>query len=132
LIVLDASAAVDLLLRLGAVARIEARLLQFGETLHVPYIFDVEVLEAFRRRALRRELTGHRAGEALEDFAALDVIRYPHLPLVERIWALRSNVSVFDAAYLALAEALDAPVVTADARLARSPGHRTRVELYAR
>lgn len=129
---LDASAAVDLLLRLGAVARIEARVLRSGETLHVPYLFDVEVLQAFRRRALKRELTGPRAGEALEDFAALDVIRYPHLPLVERIWALRSNVSVFDAAYLALAEALDAPLVTADAKLARAPGHRTRVELYTR
>ena len=131
MIVLDASAAVDLLLRLGAVASIEARLLRPGETLHVPYIFDVEVLQAFRRRALRRELTGNRASEALEDFAALDVVRYPHLPLIERIWTLRSNVSVFDAAYLALAEALDAPVVTADAKLARAPGHHARVELYA-
>ncbi len=131
MIVLDASAAVDLLLRLGAVARIEARLLRSGETLHAPYLFDVEVLQALRRRALRRELTGHRADEALEDFAALDVVRYPHLPLIERIWTLRSNVSVFDAAYLALAEALDAPVVTADVKLARAPGHHARVELYA-
>ena len=132
MIVLDASAAVDLLLRLGAVDRIEARLLRSGETLHVPFIFDLEVLQAFRRRALRRELTGHRAGEALEDFAALDVIRYPHLPLIERIWTLRSNVSVFDAAYLALAEALHAPLVTADAKLALAPGRRARIELYVR
>ncbi|HEX9546402.1 MAG TPA: type II toxin-antitoxin system VapC family toxin [Acidimicrobiales bacterium] len=131
MIVLDASAAVDLLLRLGAVASIEGRLLRQGETLHVPYIFDVEVLQVFRRRALRRELTGPRSPEALEDFAALDVVRYPHLPLMERIWTLRSNVSAFDAAYLALAEALDAPVVTADAKLARAPGHRARIELYA-
>ncbi len=77
-------------------------------------------------------MTGHRASEALGDFAALNVVRYPHLPLVERIWTLRSNVSVFDAAYLALAEALDAPVVTADAKLARAPGHHARVELYVR
>ncbi len=132
MIVLDASAAVDLLLRLGAVAAIEARLLRQGETLHVPYVFDVEVLQAFRRRALRRELTGHRADEALEDFAALEVVRYPHLPLIERIWTLRSNVSVFDAAYLALAEALDAPLVTADAKLARAPIINTRIELYGR
>jgi predicted nucleic acid-binding protein len=68
----------------------------------------------------------------LEDFAALDVVRYPHLPLIERIWTLRSNVSAFDAAYLALAEALDAPVVTSDAKLARAPGRHARIELYAR
>ncbi len=130
MIVLDASAAVDLLLRIGASARIEERLLLSGETLHVPHLFDAEVLQALRRRAFNRELTSGRSREALEDLAALDVTRYPHFPLIERIWALRQNLSVFDAAYVALAEALDAPVVTADAALARTSGHRATVELF--
>ncbi len=130
MIVLDASAAVDLLLRIGAFGRIEERLLRSGETLHVPYVFDAEVLQTLRRWALKHELTLERGREALDDFVALEVTRYPHLPLVERIWALRENLSAFDAAYVALAEALAAPVVTADSALARTSGHRATVELF--
>lgn len=130
MIVLDASAAVDLLLRIGACSRIEERLLRPGETLHVPYLFDIEVLQTLRRRALKHELTLERSREALDDYAALDVTRYPHLPLIDRIWALRQNLTACDAAYVVLAEALAAPVVTADAALARTHGHKATMELF--
>lgn len=99
--------------------------------MHVPHLFDAEVLNALRRRILKRELTLGRSQEALDDYFALDLRRYPIPPLAQRIWALRETVSAFDAAYLALAEALDAPVITADSRLHSSSGHRARVELYS-
>jgi predicted nucleic acid-binding protein len=60
----------------------------------------------------------------------MSVTRYPVAALLTRIWRLRDNLTAFDAAYIALAEALDAPVLTTDAALARSSGHRARVELY--
>ncbi|HEX9269633.1 MAG TPA: type II toxin-antitoxin system VapC family toxin [Candidatus Limnocylindria bacterium] len=130
LIVLDASAAVDYLLAIGAFERIAARIGSAGETLHAPELLDVEVVQGLRRLVRQARLTSARAEAALGDLAGLRIRRYPHRRLIDRIWELRDNVTVFDAAYLALAEALDAPVVTADAALARSPGHRVLVELY--
>jgi predicted nucleic acid-binding protein len=67
--------------------------------------------------------------EALEDLADFPITRYPHTPLLSRIWELRHNVTAYDAAYLALAEALPAPLITRDAKLAAVAGHRARVEL---
>lgn len=92
---------------------------------------QAEVLQALRGRLLKGQLTLPRSREALQDFADLAVTRYPHLPLVDRIWQLRENASIFDAVYIALAEALDASLVTADAALARVPGVRARVEIFA-
>lgn len=131
MIVLDASAAVDLLIDVEPhAARIEDRLGRPGETLHTPYLFDAEVLQGLRGHALRGVLSRARAREALEDLAALKITRYPYLSLLERMWVLRENLTAFDAAYVALAETLGAPLVTTDARLARAGGHRARVELY--
>jgi len=79
---------------------------------------------------LGRQLTDRRGQEALDDFSQMPVTRYPALPLLSRIWRLKQNLSGFDAAYIALSEALDVPLVTADAAMARSPGHRARIELY--
>lgn len=68
--------------------------------------------------------------QALVDFRDLQVVRYPYLPLLDRIWELGPNLSAHDAAYVALAEILDAPLVTADEKIARAPGHVARIEVY--
>lgn len=76
-----------------------------------------------------REMDAERSEQALEDLADLPLNRYPHDIFLPRIWALRRNLTAYDAAYLALAEALDAPLITRDAALARAPGHRARIEV---
>ena len=129
-LVVDASAAVDYLLAFGAFERIGERFAAPGETLHAPHLLDIEVTHALRRLAARATITTARAEAALEDYAALRVRRHSHLPLLPRMWELRANVSAFDAAYVVLAEALDAPLITADAALARAPGHMAAVEVY--
>ncbi len=128
--VVDASAVVDLLLRLASYDRIQARLARSGESLHAPFLLDAEVLQAVRGYALRRQLSPSRAVEALEDFGELRITRYPHLPLVPRVWELRNNFSAYDALYVGLAEALNAPLVTSDGALARARGHHARLEIY--
>ena len=131
MIVLDASSVVAVLLYRGPGAeRIRERIESPGESLHVPHLMDLEVLHALRRQALRGALSLGRGAEALEDLASIMFVHYPHTSLMERIWELRENLTVYDAAYVVLAEALDAPLVTMDARLAQAPGHRAAVELY--
>lgn len=129
LIVLDASAAIDLLVGIGAHERIRERIVRRGEDLHAPYLLDVEIVSGLRRLERDGRVTRERAAEALEDLRDLAVRRYPHLGLIERVWQLRHNVTTADAVYIALAEALDAPLITADGRLARAPAHAARVEL---
>ena len=130
MIVVDASAAVDYLLAAGAFDRIATRFAAPSQSLHAPHLLDVEVAHALRRLAISRTISASRAEDALEDFASLRVRRYPRRPLLPRIWQLRSNMSAFDAACVALAEALDASLVTADGALARAPGHSAKIELY--
>lgn len=129
MIVPDASVVVELLLGTSRAARASERLLADGESLHVPHLLDLEVAQAVRRYFLSGELTGQRGSEALEDLAALPLIRYPHEPFLRRIWALRRNVTAYDAAYLALAEALGARLITCDSGLASSTGHQVAIEL---
>lgn len=131
MIVVDASAVLDYVLWIGAAERIARRISGAGEALHAPYLLDVEVAHALRRYALRGTLSAARGAEALSDVAQMRLRRYPHVPLLPRIWELRENLSAFDAAYVALAEALEAPLVTSDAALARAPGHRARIEVFA-
>ena len=97
--------------------------------MHAPHLLDVEVAHAMRRWVFQGGLTARRGREALEDFESLSIERYPHGPLIPRIWELRESVTAYDAAYLALAEVLDAPLVTRDARLARATGHAASIEL---
>lgn len=127
MIVLDASAAVELLLNTAAGGRIAARLAGAG-TLHSPHLIDVEIAQTLRRLAARGEITMERAALALEHWAKLDIERYAHAPFLHRIWALKENFSAYDAAYVALAEVLQAPLVTGDQRLANAPETRARIE----
>lgn len=101
------------------------------EELHAPHLVDVEVLHALRRLVRLHHLSADRASDARADFADLTIVRYPHEPLADRIWELRNNLSAYDAAFVALSEALDVPLVTSDGRLARTNGHDAKIELFA-
>jgi predicted nucleic acid-binding protein len=129
LIVVDASAVLEVLLRTEASEAIGRHLFAPGESLHAPHLIDVEIAQVLRRYASRGEITGFRGKQAIEDLAGLAMTRYPHDLLLGRMWAMRHNVSACDAAYLALAEALDAPLITRDARLAAAPARRARIVL---
>lgn len=129
MIVLDASAALDLLLVTPSGRRIAQRIASAKETLHAPHLIDLEVAQVLRRYTAARQIDEARAGEVLEDLSDLDLYRYPHDVLLARIWELRHNVTAYDAAYLALAEALDAILLTRDKRLADVPGVSIRVEI---
>ncbi len=127
--VVDASAVLEVLLNSSAAPRVADRLLRASETLHAPHLIDLEVAQVLRRYAAAGELDARRGSEALENLAALPLARYSHEPFLPRIWELRHNVTAYDAAYIALAEALDAPLVTLDAALASSRNHHAVVEL---
>jgi predicted nucleic acid-binding protein len=127
--VVDASAVVEMLLRTPVGQRCQERLLAVDEALCAPHLLDVEVAQVIRRFAGRGEITATRGGEALIDLADLPLTRYPHVPLLERVWELRSSVSAYDAAYLALAEALEAPLVTCDGGIARAHGYHAKVQV---
>jgi len=129
MIVIDASATVALLLDQGAqAAAIRARVA--AESLHSPHILDLEVASAMRRLVVSRVLEVRRVNAVLEHLMALPVQRYAHTTFLPRIWQLRENVTAYDAAYVALAEALDAPLVTTNGPLARAPGHHATVEVF--
>ena len=129
MIVVDASALLEALLATGAQATIWDRLFATGESLHAPHVIDVEAAQVIRRFESRGDIGEARAREALEDLRAFPVRRYAHVVLLPRIWELRANLTAYDAAYVALAEALDAPLLTRDRRLAAALGHRARVEV---
>ncbi|MBA2542144.1 MAG: type II toxin-antitoxin system VapC family toxin [Deltaproteobacteria bacterium] len=127
MIVLDASAATELVLRTPRGARVNTRI--GVETLHVPHVLDLEVCSALRSLERLRQITTPDASQAIDDFLAVDFIRHSHELFVMRIWELRHNAAPYDAMYLALAEVLPAPIVTCDAKLARTPGHRATIEV---
>ena len=129
MIVLDASALVELLLNTAAGRTIAARIADPSLGVHVPHLADIEVTQALRRYASEGDLEAVDAATALEDLRSLDLQRHAHEPLLDRVWALRKNLSAYDAVYVALAEVLDTVLLTCDARLARAPGAARRVEL---
>lgn len=129
MIVVDASAAVEVLLQLPAAAAVGARLFQASETLHAPHLIDLEVAQVLRRYAATKQADPARCRTALGDWLAFPVRRYPHVALLQRVWDLRNNLTAYDAAYVVLAEALNAPLITRDARLAGASGHRAAIEL---
>jgi predicted nucleic acid-binding protein len=129
LIVLDASAVVELLLDTAAGEKVAARVQEFQQSLHSPHLLDLEVVQTLRRHGAAGILTPVRAQQALEDLKDLRIRRHDHFHLLDRIWALRNNLTAYDACYLALAESLGALLLTGDAGLASAPTHRVRVEL---
>jgi predicted nucleic acid-binding protein len=127
-LVVDASALVVALAddgRDGDLARERLR----GESLAAPELVDLEVVSVLRKQLRVGALDARRADLALTDLADLPLRRAPHLPLLARCWELRDNLTIYDATYVALAEALDAPLVTADTRVARAPGTTCQIEV---
>jgi predicted nucleic acid-binding protein len=129
MIVADASLLVEVLLQtpVGAVGR--ERLLASGDTVHAPHLIDVEVTQALRRHANRGRISRDQADRAIANLRRFPMARYGHEILLDRIWQLRDNLTAYDACYVALAEALDATLLTCDGPLARAPGHRAKIEL---
>jgi predicted nucleic acid-binding protein len=129
MIVLDASAAADWLLQTPAGQRIEKRIYSPNQTLHAPHHLDLEVTQVLRRLAAQGVVSAYRAEQAVRDLVDLRINRYAPFVLLPRIWQLRHNFSVYDAAYIVLAETLGAVLVTRDRRLA-STGHAATVEIF--
>jgi predicted nucleic acid-binding protein len=128
-IVVDASAVTELLLQTPLGSHVEVRLFRDGDDFHAPHLLDVEVVQALRRLVRAGDVRADRAEEAIEDLTLFHVLRHPHVDLLGRAWELRDNVTADDAMYVALAEALDAPLVTCDGPLGAAPGHAARVEV---
>lgn len=129
MIVVDASALLEFFLQTPVGARVEARLFRDGVELHAPHLADVEVVQGLRRLVRTGEVSPARAKEAIEDLVDLDLHRHSHTDLLSRAWTLRDNISTYDAMYISLAEALDAPLVTCDGPLGAAPGHAARIEV---
>ncbi len=129
MIVVDASTLLEVLLRTPAARTIEQRLFDPGQTLHAPHLLDVEAAQVIRRYAAHGDIDADRGRAALTNLADFPIRRYPHDVLLPRIWALRHGLTAYDAAYVALAEALGAVLLTRDRRLAAATGHRARVEV---
>ena len=129
MIIVDASALLEFLLQTPLGTRVEARLFRDQDEFHLPHLADVEVTQGLRRLVRTGEVSGDRAADVMADLADFDLHRHPHLDFLTRAWKLRDNLTAYDAMYIALGEALDAPIVTCDAPLAKAPGHRAHIEV---
>jgi predicted nucleic acid-binding protein len=127
-IVVDASALVEVLVR-GPDAGIVEQRLSSGGNIHGPHLLDIEVTQVLRRYAAAGRTGQAHCREALDDLAAMGLLRHPHDHLLPRVWELRHNLTACDAVYVALAEYLGAPLLTRDRRLANAPGHSARIDL---
>jgi predicted nucleic acid-binding protein len=128
--VVDTSAVLEAIVAVDPAPGLIERLAGDGD-LHTPHLIDIEVLHALRRLNAIGELSEERASDARADFRELAMVRYPHVSLSNRIWELRHNLTAYDAAYVALAEALEVPLVTCDRRLGDTPGHTAEVEVFS-
>jgi predicted nucleic acid-binding protein len=128
-IVLDASALVELILETKTGQLVAARIADAAEGLHAPHLADIEVVQALRRYVREGDIDAAAAAVALGDFRDLDLQRHAHEPLLERVWELRQNFTAYDAVYIALAEVLDGVLVTCDGPLSRGSALAGRVEL---
>ena len=130
MIVLDASALVEQLLDTSKGLQLHQRCLGKAETIHSPHLVDLEVTQGLRRYCQQGLLSTIRASQAMEDLMAFPLIRYAHESFLPRIWELGENLTAYDAAFVALDELLDTPLVTCDTRLAAAPGHSAIVEVF--
>jgi predicted nucleic acid-binding protein len=134
MLVIDASAATELLLARPAAEAVAGHISERGLDLHAPHLIDVEIVSAVRRLVASGDARVERGEEAIADLLDLPMARYPHDILLPRIWELRENFSPYDAAYLALAEALSnegVPLLTTDARLARAVRAHTEISVLS-
>ncbi|MGO1167311.1 MAG: type II toxin-antitoxin system VapC family toxin [Janibacter sp.] len=129
MIVLDASAAVEWLLVREGARSVADRFRDPDVIVHAPSLLGVEVTAALRGLVLGGHASPERASLALSDLASADITQHDPTPLLPRAWELRSNLTPYDAVYVALAEVLDARLVTGDARIARAPGLRTSIDV---
>jgi len=128
-VVIDASATVDLLLGIEPNAgQLQQRLRRPTLSLHAPHLLDLEVLHTLRRYERRGIVSAQRVAQARQVLTSLRLTRYSHAALGERIWALRHTLTAYDAAYVALAEGLNLPLLTSDGQLARASGHTAHIE----
>lgn len=129
MIVLDASAALELLLNTPLAAGIADRAFADGESLHAPHLIDIEIAQVMRRLLRHAEIDAPRAAEVFTDLHDLALTRYPHQMLLDGIWTLRDNVSAYDAAYVVLSLELGATLLTCDRKLSAVPVPGLNVEL---
>jgi predicted nucleic acid-binding protein len=128
-IVVDSSIILEVLLRTKSAESIEKKIFSRGQTLHAPHLIDIEIAQVIRRYISAGELTPERGMQAIEDLIDVRITRYSHDIFLPRIWELRTNMTAYDAAYVALAEILDSPLLTRDAKLARSQGSMAKIQL---
>lgn len=126
-VVVDTSAVLEMVL--GKHEVLTERLSR--EELHAPHLLDAEFLHVLRRATLGGKISTLRAELAVEDFSSLPIQRYPHEPFNARVWTLRGNLTAYDATFISLAEALNVPLITCDAKLAAAPGNPARTEVFA-
>lgn len=129
MIVVDSSVVLEVLLRSPRASAIEKRIFAANESLHAPHLLDLEVVQVLRRYSLSGEMPSARGHEAIIDLLNLPIARYPHDIFVDRIWELRNTMPAYDAAFVALAESLPAPLLTCDAKLSATSGHRADIVL---
>lgn len=130
MIVLDTSAAIAALIGQDLHPGLRARL-STARGIHAPHLIDVEMLSALRGLLRQGNLSADRAADARRDFSDLAIRRYPIVGIADRVWDLRNSMTPHDACFIALAEALDCPLITCDRRLARAAGHLAEVEVFA-
>jgi predicted nucleic acid-binding protein len=134
MIVIDASAATELLLARPAAEAVAGHLSERGLDLHAPHLIDIEIASAVRRLVATGKAASERGDEAMADLLDLPLARSPHDILLPRVWELRENFSAYDAAYVALAEALSddgVPLLTTDDRLASAVRAHTAIEVLS-
>lgn len=130
MIVVDSSAIIEVLLRIYVGEKIESRILSPFENLCAPHLINLEVAQVLRRYCASGDMTSERALDASVDFKDMPITRYPHDIFLQRIWELRANITAYDAIYVALAEALPAPLLTCDKRFANAPLYNVDIELF--
>lgn len=129
MIVLDASALIELLLGTPSGLRVAGILDDESNAVHVPHLADVEVARVLRRLVTMKAIGDAVAGDAVDELQNLPLVRHGHDVMLDRIWAMRRNVTAYDAVYLILAEILGATLVTRDRRLAKAADKHVRVQV---